>query len=79
VRSLINWVTPKNFEQLAEEAGLAESMVKRRVPELAETRAHSIRAQDQKAHCLMANHPINLVPAVPRVQVGWIRGPTYIR
>jgi serine/threonine-protein kinase HipA len=30
-------VTPKNFEQLAEEAGLAKPMVKRRVPELAET------------------------------------------
>jgi serine/threonine-protein kinase HipA len=29
-------VTPKNFEQLAEEAGLAKPMVKRRVPELAE-------------------------------------------
>ena len=30
-------VTPKNFELLAEEAGLAKPMVKRRVPELAET------------------------------------------
>jgi serine/threonine-protein kinase HipA len=30
-------VTPKNFEQLAEEAGLAKPMVKRRVPELAKT------------------------------------------
>lgn len=30
-------VTLKNFEQLAEEAGLAKPMVKRRVPELAET------------------------------------------
>jgi serine/threonine-protein kinase HipA len=29
-------VTPKNFELLAEEAGLAKPMVKRRVPELAE-------------------------------------------
>jgi serine/threonine-protein kinase HipA len=30
-------VTPKNFELLGEEAGLAKPMVKRRVPELAET------------------------------------------
>ena len=30
-------VTPKNFELLAEEAGLAKPMVKRRVPEQAET------------------------------------------
>jgi serine/threonine-protein kinase HipA len=30
-------VTPKNFELLAEEAGLAKPVVKRRVPELAET------------------------------------------
>ena len=30
-------VTPKNFEQLAEEAGLAKPMVRNRVPELAET------------------------------------------
>lgn len=30
-------VTPKNFELLAEEAGFTKLMVKRRVPELAET------------------------------------------
>ena len=30
-------VTPKDFERLAEEAGLAKPMVKRRVPELADT------------------------------------------
>ena len=30
-------VTPKNFEQLAEEAGLGKPLVRRRVPELAET------------------------------------------
>jgi len=30
-------VTPKDFEQLAEEAGLANPIVKNRVPELAET------------------------------------------
>lgn len=30
-------VTPKNFEQLAEEAGLAKPIVRNRVPELAET------------------------------------------
>jgi len=40
--AITNWhssekVTPKNFEQLAEEAGLAKPMVKRRVPKLAET------------------------------------------
>jgi hypothetical protein len=30
-------VSPKDFEQLAEEAGLAKPLVRRRVPELAET------------------------------------------
>ena len=30
-------VTPKDFEQLAEEAGLAKPIVRNRVPELAET------------------------------------------
>jgi serine/threonine-protein kinase HipA len=30
-------LTPKDFEQLAEEAGLAKPIVKNRVPELAET------------------------------------------
>lgn len=37
-------VLPRNFEKLAEEAGLAKTMVKRRVPELAETMLSNLAA-----------------------------------
>jgi serine/threonine-protein kinase HipA len=46
-------VAPANFERLAEEAGLAKPMTKRRVVELAE-------AVITKLPALAANHPVTL-------------------
>jgi serine/threonine-protein kinase HipA len=49
-------VAPKHFEQLAEETGLAKPMVKRRVPELAETILSKLSA-------VMIDHPVAMAVA----------------
>jgi len=49
-------VTPANFERLAEEAGLARPMMKRRVQELAE-------ALVSKLPMVTTNHPVTLAVA----------------
>jgi serine/threonine-protein kinase HipA len=45
-------VGPKNFEQLAEEAGLAKPMVRNRVAELSDTVIESLKAAD-------VSHPVS--------------------
>ena len=43
---LLDRILPRHFEKLAEEAGLAKPLVKRRVPELATAVVSALRTMD---------------------------------